>query len=105
MKLADTGADGFVPAATLGDEYFRYEEAMHALVGSRSGTVLRLGDPVTVRLEEAAPFAGALRFSLDGVDRDGAGRDGGGRSDDRRSRRADGDTPRPSGRAAFRRRV
>ena len=31
VKLADTGADGFVPAATLGDEYFRYEEAMHAL--------------------------------------------------------------------------
>lgn len=62
VKLADTGADGFVPAATLGDEYFRYEEAMHALVGSRSGVVLRLGDPVSVRLVEAAPFAGALRF-------------------------------------------
>ena len=62
MKLADTGADGFVPAATLGDEYFRYEEAMRALVGSRSGVTLRLGDPISVRLVEAAPFAGALRF-------------------------------------------
>ena len=62
VKLADTGADGFVPAATLGEEYFRYEEAMHALVGSRSGTVLRLGDAISVRLVEAAPFAGALRF-------------------------------------------
>ena len=62
VKLADTGADGFVPAATLGDEYFRYEETMHALVGSRSGVTLRLGDPISVRLVEAAPFAGALRF-------------------------------------------
>ena len=62
VKLADTGADGFVPAATLGDEYFRYEEAMHALVGGRSGIVLRLGDSISVRLVEAAPFAGALRF-------------------------------------------
>ena len=62
VKLADTGADGFVPAATLGDEYFRYEESHHALVGSRSGTVLRLGDAISVRLVEAAPFAGALRF-------------------------------------------
>ena len=64
VKLADTGADGFVPAAKLGDEYFRYEETMHALVGSRSGEVLRLGDAVSVRLAEAAPFAGALRFDL-----------------------------------------
>ena len=40
VKLADTGADGFIPAATLGDEFFRYEEAQHALVGSRSGMTL-----------------------------------------------------------------
>ncbi len=65
VKLADTGADGFVPAATLGDEYFRYEETMHALVGSRSGTTMRLGDLVTVKLVEAAPFAGALRFEVE----------------------------------------
>ncbi len=64
VKLADTGADGFVPAATLGDEYFRYEETMHALVGSRSGATLRLGDSITVKLVEAAPFAGALRFEV-----------------------------------------
>ncbi len=64
VKLAETGADGFVPAATLGDEYFRYQEAHHALTGSRSGSVLRLGDPIRVRLVEAAPFAGALRFEL-----------------------------------------
>ncbi len=64
VKLADTGADGFIPAATLGDEFFRYEETLHALVGSRSGDVLRLGDPVSVELVEAAPVAGALRFEL-----------------------------------------
>ncbi len=64
VKLADTGADGFIPAATIGDEFFRYEEAMHALIGSRSGLTLRLGDPVKVKLVEAAPFAGALRFEL-----------------------------------------
>ena len=75
VKLADTGADGFVPAATLGDEYFRYEEAMHALVGSRSGATLRLGDAITVKLVEAAPFAGALRFEVvDGEGKAGARR-------------------------------
>ena len=64
VKLDDTGADGFVPARTIGDEYFRYEEAMHAMVGSRSGETHRLGDRVTVKLVEAAPVAGALRFEL-----------------------------------------
>jgi ribonuclease R len=64
VKLDETGADGFVPARTIGQEYFRHEEAMHAMVGSRSGESYRLGDRVTVKLVEAAPVAGALRFEL-----------------------------------------
>lgn len=64
VKLDDTGADGFVPARTIGQDYFRYEEAMHAMVGSRSGESYRLGDRVMVKLIEAAPVAGALRFEL-----------------------------------------
>jgi ribonuclease R len=34
------------------------------LVGERTGTMHRLGDRVVVRLIEAAPVAGALRFEL-----------------------------------------
>ena len=64
VKLSETGADGFVPAGTLGDDYFRYEEATRSLVGTRSVAAYRLGDPVQVRLVEAAPFAGALRFEI-----------------------------------------
>jgi len=64
VKLHETGADGFVPARTIGDEYFRHDEAGHAMVGNRSGTTYRLGDRVTVKLVEAAPVAGALRFEL-----------------------------------------
>ena len=64
IKLDDTGADGFVPARTIGTEYFRYEEDRHAMVGSRSGETHRLGDRVAVKLVEAAPVAGALRFEL-----------------------------------------
>jgi ribonuclease R len=64
VKLDDTGADGLVPIRTLGTEYFNYDEARHALVGSRSGAMHRLGDVVDVRLLEAAPVAGALRFEL-----------------------------------------
>jgi ribonuclease R len=64
VKLDDTGADGFVPARTLGGDYFRYEEAHHAMVGDRTGETHRLGDPVEVKLVEAIPAAGALRFEL-----------------------------------------
>jgi ribonuclease R len=64
IKLNETGADGLVPIRTLGSEYFEYDEARHALVGTRSRAMHRLGDSVEVRLVEAAPVAGALRFEL-----------------------------------------
>ncbi len=64
VKLSETGADGFVPAATLGDDYFRFDEANRALVGTRTKETFRLGGAVQVRLVEAAPFAGALRFEI-----------------------------------------
>jgi ribonuclease R len=72
LKLTETGADGFVPAATLGDEYFRFEEATRALIGNRSGKAYRLGDAVEARLVEAAPFAGALRFEILSAERGAA---------------------------------
>ncbi|VUD73953.1 Ribonuclease R [Methylobacterium symbioticum] len=64
IKLDETGADGFVPVSTIGADYYRHEEARHALVGERTGETYRLGDRVEVRLVEAAPVAGALRFEL-----------------------------------------
>ena len=64
VKLDGTGADGFIPASTLGADYYRYDEAAHALIGERTGESFRLGDRVHVKLVEAAPVAGALRFEL-----------------------------------------
>lgn len=64
VKLHDTGADGFVPAATLGRDFYRHVENAHALVGERTGESFRLGDKVDVRLVEANPAAGALRFEM-----------------------------------------
>ena len=64
VKLTDTGADGLIPVRSLGGEYFNHDETRHALIGSRSGAMHRLGDVVEVRLVEAAPVAGALRFEL-----------------------------------------
>ncbi|HEX5507235.1 MAG TPA: ribonuclease R [Pseudolabrys sp.] len=64
VKLTDTGADGFVPARTIGDDYFGFDEKAHAMIGRRTGETYRLGDPVSVKLVEAAPVAGALRFEI-----------------------------------------
>ena len=64
VKLADTGADGFIPAAKLGRDFYRHVENMHALVGERTGESFRLGDKVEVKLVEANPAAGALRFDM-----------------------------------------
>jgi ribonuclease R len=73
IKLNETGADGFVPARTIGDEYFRFEEAARSMIGNRTGTTYRLGDSVTVKLVEAAPVAGALRFEILSEGRKGSG--------------------------------
>ncbi len=64
VRLDGTGADGFVPAATIGDDYYVYDQVTHAMIGQRSGETFRLGDTVDVKLVEAQPFAGALRFEM-----------------------------------------
>jgi ribonuclease R len=87
VKLRDTGADGFIPARTIGNEYFQYDEGHHAMVGRNSRETYQLGDPVTVKLVEAAPVAGALRFELLSE----------GRFDGTRRRPHHSDTARPSG--------
>lgn len=64
VTLAETGADGFIPISMVADDYFRYDEANYALVGSASGEVYQMGQTVEVRLAEAQPMAGALRFDM-----------------------------------------
>lgn len=64
IRLHESGADGFVPASTIGLDYYRYDEASHALTGDKTDETYQLGDQVDVKLVEAAPFAGALRFEL-----------------------------------------
>ncbi|MTH97703.1 ribonuclease R [Roseibium sp. RKSG952] len=74
VRLEDTGADGFVPASTIGLDYYRYDEGSHALIGDKTGETYQLGDLVDVKLVEAAPFAGALRFEIESKGRTGGKR-------------------------------
>ena len=62
--VEDLGGDGLVLAQTLGQEYFRYDEAARQLVGEESGETYRVGQRLTLRLAEANPVSGSLRFEL-----------------------------------------
>jgi len=64
VKLDQTGADGFVPASTIGQDFYRHDEARQALVGDRTGEAFQLGDRVEVRLVEVIASAGAMRFEI-----------------------------------------
>ncbi|MGC4252295.1 MAG: ribonuclease R [Sphingobium sp.] len=58
------GGDGLVPVSTLGDERFYYDEAARALEGVESGDRYTVGQRLQLRLAEADPINGALRFEL-----------------------------------------
>ncbi|HEV2569978.1 ribonuclease R [Sphingomonas sp.] len=58
------GGDGLVPVSTLGTEYFRYDEASQTLRGEDSETVFAPGTRLKLRLAEANPVTGSLRFEL-----------------------------------------
>jgi ribonuclease R len=58
------GGDGLVPVSTLGSDYFRYNEASQTLVGDDSGVEFASGQRLKLRLAEANPVSGGLRFEL-----------------------------------------
>ncbi|MGE4321674.1 MAG: ribonuclease R [Sphingobium sp.] len=65
------GGDGLVPVSMLGDERFFHDEAGRALEGVESGERYTIGQKLDLRLVEADPINGALRFAL--PDMPGAG--------------------------------
>ncbi|MEO7177494.1 MAG: RNB domain-containing ribonuclease [Allosphingosinicella sp.] len=85
------GGDGLVPVSTLGSDYYRYEESSHSLVGDDSGERFSSGQRLKLRLVEANPVSGGLRFELPGAGHSPRPR-GGPRRDGRR------DEKRPQGR-------
>ena len=58
------GGDGLVPVSTLGDERFVYDEGARCLEGTETGTRFLPGQRLDLRLAEANPVTGALRFEL-----------------------------------------
>ncbi len=78
VKLDETGADGLVPIASIGAEYFHFDREAQELRGADSGLTLSIGQPVTVRLAEATPTTGGLILELLELDGKGLARGRGG---------------------------
>jgi len=89
------GGDGLVPVSTIGSDYYRYEEASQSLVGEDSGERFSPGQRLKLRLVEANPVSGGLRFELPDSGYAPARPRGGPRRD---GRRGSEDRPRPQGR-------
>ncbi|MEE2995957.1 MAG: ribonuclease R [Pseudomonadota bacterium] len=64
VTLIDTGADGLVPMSMIGDDRFDFDSASQRIKGRRSGKVYGIGDPITVRLENANIYTGSITFSV-----------------------------------------
>ena len=75
------GGDGLVPISVLGDERFGHDEKGQALVGEQTGTRFGMGDLLRLRLAEANPLTGALKFEPE---------DAGGRIEQRGAPRPEG---------------
>ena len=82
-QLEGIGGDGILPMSALGDERFHFDEAARAIEGERSGDRYTIGQRLKLRLVEANPITGALRFEQP---EGGYGRSSDGRRD-RRTRR------------------
>ncbi|MEC9016670.1 MAG: S1 RNA-binding domain-containing protein, partial [Pseudomonadota bacterium] len=56
------GGDGLVPVSTMGTEHFFYDEAGRALQGVESGDRYTVGQRLELRLADADPINGSVRF-------------------------------------------
>ena len=62
--IEEFGGDGLVPVSTLGAERFWYDEAAQTLTGESSGERYAVGQRLELRLAEADPVTGAIKFEL-----------------------------------------
>ena len=64
IRLDKYGADGFIPIASIGNEYYDFIEDHLAIIGSDSKTGYQFGDKVEVKIVNTNPYAGSMRFEL-----------------------------------------
>jgi len=66
VELADLFVEGMVHVSTMGDDYYRYVEKQHSLVGERLKETYRLGDKVRVTVAAVSIEKKQIEFVLAG---------------------------------------
>jgi ribonuclease R len=64
VELDDFFTEGMVPTGTLTDDYYRYDERLHALIGRNRRRKFRLGDRVRVRVDRVNVDRHLVDFSV-----------------------------------------
>ncbi len=64
VTVAENGASGIVPMASLPDDRWQLDESGHGMTGRGTGLRFTLGQEVTVQLAEATPRTGGMAFRL-----------------------------------------
>jgi ribonuclease R len=67
IVLDEIYVDGLVAIDSLGDDFYKYEDVDHRLIGATHGRVFRLGDTVRVKLIKADTERRMLEFVLAGA--------------------------------------
>ena len=67
VTLEDIYVDGLIPISSLHDDFYRFEDVEHRLVGASTGRVYRLGDRLRVKLVKADPEKRGLDFAPAGL--------------------------------------
>ncbi|WP_298270934.1 ribonuclease R [Geobacter sp.] len=67
VELVDLFVEGMVHVSTMGDDFYRYVEKQHALVGERSREMYRIGDRVRVVVAGASVERKQVEFVLAGL--------------------------------------
>ncbi|MBI4667071.1 MAG: ribonuclease R [Nitrospinae bacterium] len=64
VELSEPPVEGLVRISSVADDYYRYDEAGHALIGQRRKKRFRLGDIVRVRVENVSVERRRIDLSL-----------------------------------------
>ena len=62
--VVGVGGDGLVPISTLGSEYFVFDKGTQMIEGTETGKTFTPGMRLDLKLVEANPVTGGLRFEL-----------------------------------------
>lgn len=66
VELENT-VEGLIHVSDLTDDYYRYDDRQYAMIGERTGNVLRIGDEITVRVVDVNKEERSVDFVVEGM--------------------------------------